>query len=161
MAGVLEALVGELDCPMFIVTTAAAGRRAGCLVGFATQCSIHPARLLVCLSKRNYTFRVAADAEALAVHFPGEGDKALSHLFGEQTGDDLDKFARSDWSAGPGDLPVLDVERGWIAGRVLARHDLGDHVGYLLEPFAGQVRTPAAAPLGFQQVRHMPPGHEA
>lgn len=38
----LEALTAALDYPMFVVTVAAGGERAGCLVGFATQCSIDP-----------------------------------------------------------------------------------------------------------------------
>ena len=35
--GVFDELMGELDYAMLIVTTAAGGQRAGCLVGFATQ----------------------------------------------------------------------------------------------------------------------------
>jgi flavin reductase (DIM6/NTAB) family NADH-FMN oxidoreductase RutF len=61
-------LVSELDYPMFIVTVAAAGERAGCLVGFATQCSIDPPRFLVCLSDKNRTYRVAQAADAMVVH---------------------------------------------------------------------------------------------
>ena len=44
-----QKLVGQLDYPMFIVTTHFEGERDGCLVGFATQCSIHPPRLIVVL----------------------------------------------------------------------------------------------------------------
>ena len=39
--------VSGLDYPMFVVTAAADGRRAGCLVGFTSQVSIDPPRLLV------------------------------------------------------------------------------------------------------------------
>jgi len=35
---------------MIIITAAADGVLGGCLVGFQTQCSIDPARFLVCLS---------------------------------------------------------------------------------------------------------------
>ena len=154
-------LVGTIDYPMFVVTTAAGQRRAGCLVGFVTQCSIDPPRLLVCLSKRNYTFRVAVDADALVVHFLGPADEPLSRLFGEQTGDEVDKFVRCSWSPGPQGLPVLDVQRGWVAARVLQRHDVGDHVAVLVEPFDGVAHDTSAPPLGFQQVRDMVPGHEA
>ena len=53
-------LVGRLDYPMFVVTTVAAddGERSGCLVGFATQCSIHPPRWVVWLSLANHTCTV-------------------------------------------------------------------------------------------------------
>ena len=63
-----EKLVARLNYPMFVVTTAADGVSAGCLVGFAGQASIHPPRFLVGLSKRNHTFRVAGGATHLAVH---------------------------------------------------------------------------------------------
>lgn len=41
-----QRLVAQLDYPPFIATVAAEGERAGCLIGFATQCSIHPPRFL-------------------------------------------------------------------------------------------------------------------
>jgi flavin reductase (DIM6/NTAB) family NADH-FMN oxidoreductase RutF len=41
-----DAFVAGLDYPMFVVTTAHDGERAGCLVGFTTQVSLHPPRLL-------------------------------------------------------------------------------------------------------------------
>ena len=61
-------LVSELDYPMFIVTCADARERAGCLVGFATQCSIDPPRFLICLSDKNRTYRVARGTDVLVVH---------------------------------------------------------------------------------------------
>ena len=65
-------LVSALDYPMFIVTVAAGDERAGCLVGFATQCSIDPPRFLVCISDKNRTFRVARDADTMVVHLVPE-----------------------------------------------------------------------------------------
>ena len=157
---VLHRLVANIDYPMLIVTTVAGGRRAGCLVGFATQCSVDPPRLLVCLSRRNHTFNVAAEADFLAVHFIGVEDMDLATLFGEQTGDDVDKFSAVEWSEGPEGLPILAVQRGWLAGRVLERFDVGDHVAYVLETFAGEDHNRHAPSLTFQQVRMMVPGHE-
>ena len=45
-----DAIVGNLEYPMFIVTTRAGEEPLGCLVGFATQTSIDPPRFIVCLS---------------------------------------------------------------------------------------------------------------
>jgi hypothetical protein len=66
--GGVTGFVARLDYPMFVVTVADAGtgERAGCLVGFATQCSINPFRFLVCLSRANRTHRVASRSEVLA-----------------------------------------------------------------------------------------------
>src|SRR3954447_21047402 len=94
----VQELISELDYPMFIVTASAGGERAGCLVGFATQCSIDPLRFLVCLSDKNRTFRVAQRAEMLAVHLVPEEAEWLAELFGSQTGDRVDKFSRCPWT---------------------------------------------------------------
>jgi flavin reductase (DIM6/NTAB) family NADH-FMN oxidoreductase RutF len=148
----------ELDYPMFIVTAQAGGERAGCLVGFATQCSIDPLRFLVCLSDKNRTFRVAQDAELLVVHLvPDDGDD-IAALFGSQTGDEVDKFARCSWTPGPGGTPVLDDCGNWFAGRILERLPAGDHWAFLLEPLEGGDARGGA--LMFRDVRWIEPGHE-
>src|SRR3954466_64447 len=99
-------LVADLDYPMFIVTTAAGGERAGCLVGFAGQASIDPSRFLVFLSEKNRTCRVAREATHLAVHFVPADRDDLAELFGGETGDEVDKFARTDWHEGAAGMPL-------------------------------------------------------
>ena len=161
VAQTVQRLVGDLDYPMIIVTAAARGERGGCLVGFSTQCSINPPRFLVCISKRNATYRAARVADVLAVHFLTRDDRALSELFGEQTGDDIDKFTHCTWDAGPNDVPLLRDVAGYYVGRVLERYDVGDHEACLLEPIAAEWRREVAPQLGFRDVKDMEPGHEA
>ena len=159
MTTTFEQLVGQLDYQMFIVTTAAGGEGAGCLVGFATQTSIHPPRFLVGLSRRNRTFRVACGAETLVVHFVPAGAQELAELFGGETGDEVEKFARCAWRPGPNGAPVLEELDHWFAGRVLERLDLGDHVGFLLEPIEGEA-SGGQAPFTFHRAKRIHPGHE-
>ena len=159
--GAFDRLVGRLDYPMFIATTVAGGERAGCLVGFATQCSIDPPRFLVCISVKNRTHRVIeAGAEAIAVHVVPLGADELVELFGGETGDDSDKFARCDWSDGPGGLPLLDDCGSWFAGRIVDTVALGDHVGRVLEPFNGRDDYDGPA-FPFSRAKGVEPGHEA
>ena len=157
---VFESLVGELEYPMLIVTTASGDERAGCLVGFATQTSIDPGRFLVCLSKRNRTYRLAGDAEVLVVHFLPRDREDLAELFGGETGDETDKFARCEWRPGPGGAPVVDGCANWFAGRILERLDLGDHTGFLLDPIEAE-RGEELRPFPFHRARRIDPGHEA
>jgi flavin reductase (DIM6/NTAB) family NADH-FMN oxidoreductase RutF len=157
-----DAIVGRIDYPMFVVTTATPeGERAGCLVGFATQCSIDPARYLVCISDKNRTYRVLQHAAVMAVHVvPEDGDEIVD-LFGAETGDDGDKFERAEWHAGPEGLPILAGCPSWFAGRILDRIRLGDHVGHLIEPFAGEDGAPDRGWFPFQRAKELEPGHEA
>ena len=145
---------------MLIVTAAADGERSGCLVGFATQCSIDPPRFAVWISRRNHTFGVAERAGVLAVHFPSSGDVGLATLFGAETGDEVDKFARCRWREGPGGAPVLEDCVRWFAGEVVERIPTDDHVGFLLAPVHVE-SGPWPGQLRFQSVRTLPPGHEA
>lgn len=156
----LHALTGLLDYPMFVVTVAAGGTRAGCLVGFLTQCSIHPPRFLVCLSDKNHTAQVAEHVSMLAVHALGAEQRPLAELFGSTSGDHVDKFARCEWEPGPDGTPLLRDCPGRFMGRVVARHDLGDHIGFVVEVTEAEVGPPVPL-LTFQQVRDLEPGHSA
>ena len=153
-------IVTALDYPLFIVTASAGGERSGCLIGFATQCSINPPRFLVCLSDKNRTFRVARDAEIVVVHLvPADADP-LAQLFGSQTGDEVDKFAHCAWHEGPGGTPVLDECGNWFAGRILERVPAGDHCALLLEPFDAHSDDREEV-FTFHRAKRIEPGHEA
>jgi flavin reductase (DIM6/NTAB) family NADH-FMN oxidoreductase RutF len=153
-------LISQLDYSMLIVTTAADGERAGCLVGFASQVSIHPPRFLVGLSVKNRTYRVAGDgAEVLVVHFVPEQSEDLADLFGGETGDEIDKFARCQWRPGPAGAPILTELEDWFAGRVLDRISFGDHCGFLLEPIDGETHR-SGSPLTFRRAKRIEPGHK-
>ena len=154
-----HALVSNLDYPMFIVAVEADGERDGCLVGFVTQASIDPPRLLVMLSKANRTYRIARAADSLVVHFLHEDNEELARLFGEETGDDTDKFNACEWDHGVSG-PTIGGTRGWVGGEILDRLDGGDHVAHLLA--VGEACVGRSGPqLGFQSVREMEPGHPA
>ena len=151
-------LMGELDYPMFIVSASADGERTGCLVGFATQISIHPPRFLIGLSHKNHTYRVARGVDLLGVHFvPAEGAE-LAELFGGETGDEVDKFEHCDWHEGPGGVPIVDACPNWFVGRVLDRLDAGDHDAIILEPVAAQ-RDAEEDELTFHRAKRIEPGH--
>ena len=161
MTAAFDAIVAGLEYPMIVVTVAAGDERAGCLVGFATQCSIDPARYAVFVSKRNRTARVAEGARTMVVHFLRARDIALAHLFGEETGDEVSKFDRCPWHPGPDDTPVLEG-CDWFAGTVLQRLDTGDHVLHLLDVTDDGEASSADEPqLGFQAVRDFEAGHHA
>ncbi|MEU8034197.1 flavin reductase family protein [Streptomyces sp. NPDC049099] len=130
----MDGFFGRLNPDMCVVTAVADGERAGCLVGFASQCSIRPPRFAVWLSKANHTYRVARAAQHLAVHLITRDQRDLAELFGGETGDEIDKFARVDWAEGYGGAVVLRQAAAWFTGTILHRTDGGDHVGFVLDP---------------------------
>jgi flavin reductase (DIM6/NTAB) family NADH-FMN oxidoreductase RutF len=160
MADDPAAALADLDYPVAVVTCSdGESRRSGCLVGFLTQCSIHPPRLLVCISRTNHTHPVALVATHLAVHWPSATQREMAELFGGRTGDEVDKFASCRWHAGAGGAPILEDCSRWIVGRVLERHPAGDHTAFLLEPVDALVDPAWPGQLGYQAVRDIEPGH--
>ncbi|MGP3690202.1 flavin reductase family protein [Streptomyces sp. IBSNAI002] len=161
--GGLDAFTGVLDYPMYVVTAAAGDEQAGCLVGFASQCSIDPPRFMVWLSRANRTYRIARQASHLAVHALRKDQKRTADLFGEQTGDDVDKLERIAWRLpAHGTAPVLADAGAWFVGRIEELLDGGDHVGFLLSPVEQSPPGPARPPLLlFSDVQDLTPGHPA
>lgn len=157
-----DAVMAELDGPMFAVTCRGSdGQPAGCLVGFASQCSIDPPRFCACISRANQTYAAAVDASVLAVHLVPREAVALARLFGGETGDEVDKFARCAWRSGPHGAPILDDCPNWFVGRIDDRVALGDHVGFLLDPVAAGHR-PGHVALGQRRAAaEIDPGHPA
>ncbi len=156
-----EAAIAELPSGALVVTAAADGTKAGCLVAFATQCSLEPLRFGVWLAKVNRTYRVALDARTLVVHVLRRGDEDLARRFGEETGDDTDKFRDLAWRSGPSNCPVLE-RCDWFAGTVVARYDTGDHDAFVLAPHDGEHRLtgpvlPMSSLQGLDAGRPLPP----
>jgi flavin reductase (DIM6/NTAB) family NADH-FMN oxidoreductase RutF len=154
----LEPFTSSVETALYVVTTAAPdGELAGCLVGFATQCSIIPPQFLVCLSRENHTYRVAARASCLATHLLEEGQIELESLFGEETGDSVDKFRRCRWHHGKTGAPILDDCAAWVEGVILERIDAGDHEANLLRPVDGGGHH--ARVTTYQRSPSLRPGH--
>jgi flavin reductase (DIM6/NTAB) family NADH-FMN oxidoreductase RutF len=134
----VDAFARRVDYPLMVVTTGNHdGERSGCLAGFITKCSIEPPRFLVCISKLNHTLFVAERSDSLVLHLLGESQLELASLFGEQTGDLIDKFERCRWHVGGNGVPVLDECAAWIEGRIMASFPVGDHQAFLMRPVGG------------------------
>jgi flavin reductase (DIM6/NTAB) family NADH-FMN oxidoreductase RutF len=151
-------LVAALDGAMVVVTTVADGVRAGCLVGFHTQCAMDPPLYAVWLSKANRTYRIGALADTFALHFLAPEDRALAELFGTVRGDEVDKFERCAWTPGPDGIPLLDdCPRRFVGRRTALLDPGGDHVCVILDPV--EATSGDGAFLTFQQVKDLDAGH--
>ncbi len=127
-----ESLVRSTDYSLYVVTACANDEPSGCLAGFVTQASIDPVRFIVCVSKINHTFGVALTSPGLGLHLLGADQRDTASLFGEQTGDVIDKFARVRWTRGATGAPILAECAAWVEGAVIDRMSGGDHEAFLI-----------------------------
>ncbi len=156
-----ETLMGSADPPLIVLTTAAEGERAGCLVGFHAQSSITPPHYSVWLSKANHTYRVGLRAAHFAVHFLTAQDLALAERFGTLTGEDTDKFAGVDFSLDEHGVPLLEACPSRMSlERIAVLDDGGDHV-CLTTRVSSAHTAEGFVPLRLSGADHLDPGHDS
>jgi flavin reductase (DIM6/NTAB) family NADH-FMN oxidoreductase RutF len=155
-----DAFTSSVDYPLTVITVGGGDAKSGCLVGFVTQCSIAPFRLLACISKLNHTYRVALGSPGIAVHLLGREQEHLAKLFADESGDTVDKFEYCLWHQGLGGAPILEECTAWVDGRILTRFDAGDHDAFLIEPLAGGKRDHREL-LTFRESPDFQPAHPA
>jgi flavin reductase (DIM6/NTAB) family NADH-FMN oxidoreductase RutF len=157
----LAAFFDLIDYPYYVVTVRSPeADMSGCLAGFVTQCSIDPPNFLVCISKVNHTFAVAERSTGMGLHLLGQDQVDLARLFGEQTGDVVDKFASVDWRLGPTGAPLLVDAAVSMEGQILGHFSVGDHEAFVMRG----VRAVAGGHAGLLTFRSAPklhPGHPA
>jgi len=157
---VFDRIVGSVDPPLVVVTTAVGEERAGCLVGFHAQSSIEPPRYVVWLSKANHTYRVGLRAKHFAVHFLTADDLELAERFGTLTGEDTDKFAGLEVELDEHGVPLLEACPNRLALERLALLDDGsDHV-CLTARVTSSVTDGDFTPLRVSAAVHLDPGHD-
>jgi flavin reductase (DIM6/NTAB) family NADH-FMN oxidoreductase RutF len=154
--GDLSAFFDRIDYPYYVVTVRADDvGMSGCLAGFVTQSSITPPNFLVCISKANHTFGIAEHASGMGLHLLGNYQADLARLFGEETGDEVDKFAACDWRLGSTGAPMLVDSAVSLEGHILGHFPPGDHEAFLVRG----VRAVAGDYPGLLTFRNGPPLH--
>ena len=155
-----DELISAGDPAMIVVTAAGSAGRAGCLVGFHSQCSISPFRYAIWISTANHTAHVAPTAEHLGLHFLSAPDRHLAELFGSVSGDDADKFERCSHTQRRNGVPELtDCANRMIVRRVATLDEGGDHLCLTVEPIA--VTHGPYDPLRLSMVADISAGHPA
>jgi flavin reductase (DIM6/NTAB) family NADH-FMN oxidoreductase RutF len=153
-AGDLAPFFERVDYPFYVVTVRAPDEEmSGCLAGFVTQCSIDPPNFLACVSRLNHTWGVASRSTAMGLHLLGADQVDMARLFGEETGDVVDKFAAVDWRLGVTGAPLLAEVAVALEGTILGHFSAGDHEAFLVRA----TRAAAGPGQGLLTFRTSPP----
>lgn len=156
-----DSLTSASDPAVIVVTTAAEGVRAGCLVGYHAQSSMVPQHYSVWLSKANHTYRTGLRAAHFAAHFLTQDDLDLAELFATVSGEDRDKFADLEVGTADSGVPVIrQLPHHMLLERTAVLDDGGDHVCVAARVLRSRTTGPFA-PLRISDVAHLRPGRAA
>jgi flavin reductase (DIM6/NTAB) family NADH-FMN oxidoreductase RutF len=129
-----DRLVEALDPPLVLVAAATRRAVAACLATYSTPCGGEPPRYCVFLPKQHAAYEVARRAGHLVVHFLDRRDGAVAEAFAAEPDEGEDPFTALRWRSAPdGRTPRLADADAWLFGKVVGRHDVGDHVGFVVE----------------------------
>jgi flavin reductase (DIM6/NTAB) family NADH-FMN oxidoreductase RutF len=157
----LAPLFERMDFAFYLLTVRASdGEMSGCLAGFVTQCSIDPPNFVACISRLNHTLGVAVRSSAMGLHLLGEDQVDMARLFGEETGDEVDKFADVDWRIGTTGAPLLAEVSLALEGTILGHFSVGDHEAFLVRGVRA-VAGPGHGLLTYRKSPRLHPGHPA
>ena len=160
MSGTLDDLMTSVDPALIVVTTAAEGVLAGCVVGFHSQSSMDPEHYCTWLSKANQTYRVALRAKHLAVHFLSVQDLEVARHFGTISGEDTDKFAGIDFEPDEYGVPLLAACPNRVRlERIALLDDGSDHVCVTSKVLSVEKGEPFD-PLRLADASGLEPGHD-
>jgi flavin reductase (DIM6/NTAB) family NADH-FMN oxidoreductase RutF len=81
-------------------------------------------------------------------------------LFGEETGDEVDKFAYVDWRIGTTGAPLLADVSLALEGTILGHFSVGDHEAFLVRGVRA-VAGPGRGLLTYRTSPRLHPGHPA
>lgn len=100
-------------------------------------------RVLVCLSKTNYTTGLVGRSGRMAITLLSSRQLHLLEPLGLHSGRDGDKLAGLDFACTPAGEPYFPGGTGYLACEVITTYDLGDMTGFLAavrarETFGGE-----------------------
>jgi len=123
-----------------VVTAAAGDRIHGMTVSAFASVSLAPPLVLVCADKSSITLEVVEAGGVFAVNVLAADQEALSDRFASKK-DEHRRFEGVPWRRGVTGAPLLEGTVAALDCRVVAAHDAGDHVIYVGEVEAAEVRA--------------------
>ncbi len=154
-------LMSSADPALVVVTTAAEGEQAGCLVGFHTQSGMAPEQYCFWLSKANHTYRVSLRSARFGIHLLTRDDAAAAEHFGTLSGEDTATFSGIELDPADHDVPLISsLPNRMVVERIAMLDDGGDHVSVIARVVSAEASGPFT-PLRTSDVSHLVPGHDS
>jgi flavin reductase (DIM6/NTAB) family NADH-FMN oxidoreductase RutF len=123
-----------------IVTAAAGDRVHGMTVSAFASVSLSPPLVLVCADKTSNTLELLEAGRVFAVNVLAADQQALSVRFASKKDEHL-RFQGVAWRRGATGAPLIEGTVASLDCRVVAAHDAGDHVIYVGQVEAAEVRA--------------------
>jgi flavin reductase (DIM6/NTAB) family NADH-FMN oxidoreductase RutF len=119
-----------VDRPIWLITSAAGGRRGGLVATWVMPASLDsaPPRLLVAFGPNHFTTELVLSGGAFAAHLLRSDQARVAWNFASDSGRNRDKLTGLDLQPGVTGVPILADCRAWCECRVEASYSTGDRM---------------------------------
>jgi flavin reductase (DIM6/NTAB) family NADH-FMN oxidoreductase RutF len=138
-------IIELVDRAVWVVTSAAGGRRSGLLASWVTPSSLDPLMPLVNLSlnDRNFTTELIQQSGSFSLHLLRLNQTALALSFGLRSGRDIDKFEGLQTTIGATGAPVLTDCLAALDCRLIHKVQIADRLYVWGRAVSGRLPHPA------------------
>lgn len=140
----IDAVLRLIDREVWIVTSAAAGKRGGLTATWVSAASIDRRQpvLLAGIAPNHFTAELIEQSHAFVAHLLRPDQSRLAWDFAKDSGRERDKLAGVEIAQAASGAPLLSDCLAWLDCRVFARYDAGDRLFYWADvAAAGQVSS--------------------
>lgn len=139
-AAEIDSLLRLVDREVWIVTSAAGGKRGGLTATWVAEASIDRERPVIVagLAPNHFTAELVEQGEAFVAHLLTESQTELAWNFAKDSGRQRDKLAELASTESPAGCPILSDCLAWFDCRVFARYDAGDRLFYWADVVAAE-----------------------
>jgi flavin reductase (DIM6/NTAB) family NADH-FMN oxidoreductase RutF len=144
----IDSVLRLIDREVWVITSAAAGRRGGLTATWVSPASIdreHPV-LLVGIAPNHFTAELIEHSHVFVAHLLTADQSELAWNFTRDSGRQRDKLAGLEFAPAGSGAPLLRECLAWLDCRVFARYDAGDRLFYWADVLAG-AQVSAGTPL--------------
>lgn len=150
----------KLSYGLYVVSSAAGGRRSGYISNTVFQVTAEPPQFAVVCSKNNYTSELISASGRIGISVLKQQTSAeVISTFGYSSGREKDKFEKFNFMKRSGDLPILtDDTIAWFECEVAQVMDAGTHIIYITKVIDGAITDDTSEPLTYAWYRDVKKG---
>ena len=134
-----RAICGQFATGITVITTSHNGNPYGFTANSFTSVSLEPPIILFCLKTNSTTNEAFIKSKSFAINILSEDQEAISNAFANPKNTQEERFNSVQLLEQP--LPVFANTLGFLIGKIIKTHEVGDHIVYYGQVTEGKQHT--------------------
>lgn len=142
---------------IYIVSSAYEGEESGFISNTVMQITSSPVQMAICSNKTNLTSELISKSKKVALSaLDIAASPELISKFGYKSGRETDKFKGTKFFRDKNNIPVVtENTMAWFEGTVIAEHDMGSHILFIVSIDGMDIVEADAQPMTYDYYRNI------